>query len=194
MTGMARRRGGDEYQDPTLWRATRATRVDALTPVLNSLISESTQASAENRLELVWGAHGQAEVSVEALQDKRRTDLEITLLVHGLHVPLGRIADRMGVSPEWVRQRASIGLSRLRHPSRSVPLRGYDSEPLDVLPSPLIQSLADAWEADLPAKECLQCGDTLKASPGEGRRRQYCSSRCRQAAYRARKGIRTHGG
>lgn len=169
MTSRARRRGGEEYQNPTLLKAVGVLRVDALSPVLEDMKSDA-YADASNR----------------------RLNLEIALLVHGLRIPVHKVATRMNLHPEWVRRRASRGISTLRHPSLSQRLYDYVYDPQYLLPSPLIQSLAATWKEDIPAAECLECGDTLTVpSTRDGRRRLYCSSRCRQAAYRARKRLGT---
>jgi hypothetical protein len=45
-----------------------------------------------------------------------------------------------------------------------------------------------AMSAYLPARQCPECGTPIDQSESEGRDRIHCSPKCKQAAYRRRKG------
>jgi hypothetical protein len=47
---------------------------------------------------------------------------------------------------------------------------------------------ATIGEGTTPTARCAQCGQPVDLRPGSGRQREYCSSACRQKAYRDRGG------
>lgn len=66
-------------------------------------------------------------------------------------------------------------------------LLGSRNEPIvtlhgDERNDPIVTASDDSIVTDA----CAQCGKAMSRRPGSGRRRAYCSDRCRQRAYRAR--------
>lgn len=108
---------------------------------------------------------------------------------------LSEIGKIYGVSRERIHQIEEKVLLKLRHPSRSKLLKAYDHDGkefdyIDVAgkprPTALDRSIFERWRANLIS--CAHCGKQDFATRGNGGRpRRYCTNKCRQAAYRARR-------
>jgi ParB-like chromosome segregation protein Spo0J len=126
-------------------------------------------------------------------------------LLDGRPRTFDEIARIFGLGRESVRRIESKAMSKLRHPYRSVPLRDFLDDfvevpehvrarllgALDAEPQPLVHCDRHGWsDPGLdPTAEPVRCqGCPCALAPHrEGRRRRYCSDACRQAAYRRRR-------
>ena len=109
---------------------------------------------------------------------------------------LDEIGQTYGVTRARVRQILAIAMSRLLHPSRSQMLRDRDEYGkaiglIDIAPTHRTtwedRRIIERWFENLIW--CATCGERDFASRSDqgGRPRKYCSNKCRQAAYRARR-------
>ena len=118
---------------------------------------------------------------------------------------LDEVAQVYGVTRERIRQIESKTLAKLRHRSRSDVLEEYANGDLAPLtpeararilgsdlkkPPPLVYCDRHGWsdpgQNPLRVSTCAHCPCVLPQAV-TGRQRMYCSSACRQAAYRGRK-------
>jgi hypothetical protein len=99
------------------------------------------------------------------------------------------IAYVYGISPERVRQIYALVIRKLQDPLRVDVLKVWDQgQRVDTVSTP---SYASSMAASIPVAWCPQCHEAPLITHDEnskgGRPRKYCSERCRQAAYRARR-------
>ncbi|MFC9620066.1 hypothetical protein ACFTXM_08735 [Streptomyces sp. NPDC056930] len=118
------------------------------------------------------------------------------------------IAEKLQVSPTEADRLSSIGLSQLRHPTRTVGLSdvSFERDEGALVIDRDLRSLLDSWRMEeMFGTQCAQCQLPLEA-PFEmlrgftwrpkrpGRPRSYCSNACRQKAYRIRARTAPEGG
>lgn len=105
------------------------------------------------------------------------------------------MSEKLQMSPDRVNDSLWKTASKLRHPSVSGPLRDLLFDLDDPRPTILIddqlRALIREWQVgEMFEPRCVFCGHPLEVPPADrartGRRRQYCSNACRQAAYRRR--------
>jgi hypothetical protein len=109
-------------------------------------------------------------------------------IIDGQSKTVDEIARVYGVSREHVRQIESKALSKLRHSSRSDILAVTDGKAkagfIDALFGRHDPSSDDLVSCSYCHKRCF---DPQSGVSTGGRTRKYCSDKCRQAAYRARR-------
>jgi hypothetical protein len=108
---------------------------------------------------------------------------------------LYEIGQVLGLPRELLTQIEERAMRKLRHPSRSKVLMANDhnGKPLDFIDVARKHRattrdlfIYERWKANLIS--CAHCGKQDFATRGNGGRpRRYCSNKCRQAAYRARR-------
>lgn len=124
----------------------------------------------------------------EILGSVEETDATLFVMVTVLGQSLQQVARLLKLSEEQAKARLSVVTSRLRHPSRSQRIRDELSDG-----QTLVSAQLRGWTRDISGAlfpRCAQC-DTPFLPPNAalsrgGRPRRYCSSACRQAAYRRR--------
>lgn len=126
-------------------------------------------------------------------------EAEVISMLFGLTcepMTVGEIARRFGITHGRVRQTVSKAMAKLRHPSRTLVLRVSEgargrASLIDVASKrgsiARDQRIFEKWLSNVIA--CAHCGKSEFASRSDegGRPRKYCASKCRQAAYRARR-------
>jgi hypothetical protein len=120
------------------------------------------------------------------------SDLEVTVVcaVICAGVPVAIVARELGMSPVKVRLTCSRAMSRLRFPTRSTLIRAFlDDDWQDRIRSHGLRAKVETWVKYQP--RCLKCGSQMEVPLSYwydmGRPRKYCSTSCKQAAYRDRK-------
>ena len=110
---------------------------------------------------------------------------------------LSVVADQIGISRRRAAEKLSKGMSKLRHPMRSMPLRDvFDMDDgfgaLRRIESSalrddhhLVHCDRHGWVEQTSTSTCRQCSCPVPVGV-PGRPRQYCSDACRQQAYRHR--------
>jgi hypothetical protein len=115
-------------------------------------------------------------------------------LTNGGPMTLNEIGKVYGVTAAHVRQLEGWAISKLNHPSRRGGLVVHDGEKLQVI-DVRRRVVSDYAEAASRGRDrivwCSHCGEhrfsSRSLSSTGGRPRKYCSNKCRQAAYRARR-------
>jgi hypothetical protein len=136
----------------------------------------------------LWGSD--AHILQDVLNTLPERELGVLRLYWGLDdgfpKTLDEVSKARGVTRARIRQIESKALSKLRHPSRGQALRGEDDGiPIDVrrkhrtLTRQQLEAIGFVW--------CAYCHQRPFNSITGGRRRAYCSDKCRQAAYRERR-------
>lgn len=148
-------------------------------------------ATAElfNRLESLFAALPARESAVIRLRYGLEDSIPRT------HAEIGRI---FNIPIAHVRKIESKALSKMRHPSWSIMLTGYDeATPVPAVLDRLRQRRAAIarcarhgwieWPFGEEGLICEQCVCPLPESASTGRPSRYCSNACRQADYRQRR-------
>jgi hypothetical protein len=106
----------------------------------------------------------------------------------GQPTTLDEVARIRGVTRDYVRQIETLAMSKLRHPMRSDRLRVTDGEANLGFVDALFGQLDPSGDDLVRCSHCQkrQFNPQNGGSTG-GRTRKYCSDKCRQAAYRARR-------
>ena len=137
-------------------------------------------------VDLGWAS---AEVIEDCLRTLQRNEVTVIYAVICAGVPLPTVAQELGITTKEVRRTCSRAMSKLRFHGRSIRLRDYfDDGWEDRIRSYGLRAGVEEWDRHRP--KCLRCGDRLEAPSywaDTGRPRKYCSSSCRQAAYRERR-------
>ncbi|MEV3896504.1 hypothetical protein ACIQWZ_38315 [Streptomyces sp. NPDC098077] len=110
------------------------------------------------------------------------------------------IAEKLHVTPFDAYRLTSVGMSQLRHPSRSFLLRDVSVEMDEgaLVIDRALRSLLEAWrmeemfgalcsECRRPLEIPFKAGWNFDRARHAGRPRSYCSNACRQKAYRIRR-------
>lgn len=128
-------------------------------------------------------------------------------LLDGLPRTVYEIADSLGMHSGWVRLTQDRALRRLRHPSRARTVR--DNAGVDLAAgvldrarvaftdrsAPIVFCDRHGWVAhDGFVRVCVMCPCRAGGQSERGRPREFCSSACRQAAYRLRRKARRDDG
>lgn len=167
--------------------------------------SRAHRDPVENRATAPMALSASNEVLAKTVANLPGRELSVVKRVFN-GMALRGIATQDGVSLAEVRLDFRKGLSKLRHPSHSQPLREYyvDFDYLRLLQwvehsalrddqdvAPLIWCDRHGWTEQNGMPECRECPCQIP-EPDDmerpGRPRLYCSSACRQRAYRRRAG------
>ncbi|MFD4178139.1 hypothetical protein [Streptomyces anulatus] len=112
------------------------------------------------------------------------------------------VAEKLLVTPAEAHRLSRVGLSQLRHPTRTVGLAdvSFEADGGALVIDKGLRSLLDSWRMEeMFGTRCAQCQLPLEIPSfgipwrflsvprRPGRRRRYCSDACRQKAYRVRR-------
>jgi hypothetical protein len=123
----------------------------------------------------------------------------IVLTALSAGVPARVLARRFGVTPKTIRNVRAKAISKLRHPSAGARMSKLASDFVDETPEQLLGNLirqdprlatvAERYLRGMEQGTCAHCSARIQEAAlrgAGGRPRKYCSSACRQAAYRTR--------
>jgi hypothetical protein len=138
------------------------------------------------------------ELLYELLDDLSEREAGIVYMYFGLGEKepqtLDEIGKLYGVTRERIRQVLEKAISKLRHPSRTLKLlvtdsHGHLTDYIEFRRKHRVtewdRRIYEKWRANFIS--CAHCGQQEFPSVRGGRPRKYCSDKCRQAAYRARR-------